>query len=199
MLGYLHHFVSRSFYNQQKVILARRGVHLPDWKTLQRTRSDLKKLVNFRIVESISVWGNKLFTISLKTILANVSNSLALVPMLIAYINTRKFLQELGNSYVINNLEFFPHQSEGAIVDSLCQSFKWREGLPRQYRVQMVVANEKHFYIYEPVQLVTGKVVVPLFFYKCKNEVLSKCIIPHFLDKKGSKGTFMCIPSNLKI
>ena len=73
MLGYLHNFMSRTTYLQMRVIMDWSNIHLPHWDTVQRTRERIKNLVDFKIYESISVWGNKLFNISLKTILANVS------------------------------------------------------------------------------------------------------------------------------
>jgi hypothetical protein len=62
----------------------------------------------------------------------------------------------------------------------------------------MVVFNNKHFYICEPTQLVSGEVFVPLFFYKCRDNLHSKCTTPQFYDKMSSKGTYITIPSDLK-
>jgi hypothetical protein len=107
--------------------------------------------------------------------------------------------QELANIYVVNNLEFFPCISDGTtMVDRLCYSYKWREDLPRQYRAQMVVSREKHFYIYEPTQLITGEVVVPLFFYKCKDVLLSKCITPQYSNDIDTNVTHIILPSNVR-
>ena len=103
----------------------------------------------------------------------------------------------MANPYVTNHLEFYPHDSQGTIVNSLKYSFKWREDIPREYRVQMVAINSKHFYIYEPTQLFSGEVVVPIFFYKSNNVMYAKCIYPEFLDKPDSNGIYVTIPSKL--
>jgi hypothetical protein len=57
---------------QLRVILSLWNLDLPHWDTVQMTRDRIKKAASFKIVESTSVWGKKLFTISVKTILANV-------------------------------------------------------------------------------------------------------------------------------
>ncbi|KAH9817967.1 hypothetical protein DFH28DRAFT_926165 [Melampsora americana] len=48
----------------------------------------------------------------------------------------------------------------------LSQLTKWREELDRDLRVQMVDQPNGHFYLYEPVQLQSHKIVVPIFFIK---------------------------------
>jgi hypothetical protein len=62
----------------------------------------------------------------------------------------------------------------------------------------MVVSREKHFYIYEPTQLITGEVVVPLFFYKFKDVLLSKCITPRYRKNIEKNETLIILPSNLR-
>ncbi|OAV92113.1 hypothetical protein PTTG_07878 [Puccinia triticina 1-1 BBBD Race 1] len=88
--------------------------------------------MNFINNESISVLDNKIFNISVKGILAN----------------------ELLNPFVNNHLEYYPHDPCGDPIDSLCQSFKWREDLPREVRVQ-IVPNEsgKGFDLIMPAEI----------------------------------------------
>ena len=40
----------------------------------------------------------------------------------------------------------------------------------------MCDVNGKHFYIFEPVQLDSAEVVVPIFFYQYKLELYAKCL-----------------------
>ena len=54
----------------------------------------------------------------------------------------------------MKEFEFYPHEHSNTQVNSLYQSFKWREELSREYRVQMVVNQGKNFYIYEPTGLI---------------------------------------------
>ncbi|KAI8457360.1 hypothetical protein BY996DRAFT_6411693 [Phakopsora pachyrhizi] len=47
----------------------------------------------------------------------------------------------------------------------LNQSKKWLQEYPRDLRAKMISVGGKHYYIYEPVQINDGSVVVPMFFY----------------------------------
>ncbi|CAH7687836.1 hypothetical protein PPACK8108_LOCUS22686 [Phakopsora pachyrhizi] len=76
---------------------------------------------------------------------------------------TRK--KELGNPLVSSFLEFYPEQSAGKNIYKLSQSKKWLQEYPRDLRAQMISVGGKHYYIYEPVQINDGSVVVPMFFY----------------------------------
>lgn len=40
----------------------------------------------------------------------------------------------------------------------------------------MIVDNHRHFYIYEPVELRTGQLAVPMFFFKSNDKILAKCL-----------------------
>jgi hypothetical protein len=40
----------------------------------------------------------------------------------------------------------------------------------------MVVSRTNHFYIYEPVQVLSGQLVVPIFFYQQNNQIMAKCL-----------------------
>ncbi|KAI8457263.1 hypothetical protein BY996DRAFT_8685400 [Phakopsora pachyrhizi] len=73
--------------------------------------------------------------------------------------------QELGNPLVSSCLEFYPEQPAGKNIYKLSQSKKWLQEYPRDLRAQMISVGGKHYYIYEPVQINDGSVVVPMFFY----------------------------------
>ncbi|KAH9817524.1 hypothetical protein DFH28DRAFT_871125, partial [Melampsora americana] len=53
---------------------------------------------------------------------------------------------------------------------------KWQELYPPHLCVQMVVSKGIHYYIYEPVQVVTGRLVVPIFFYMQDDNIKAKCL-----------------------
>ncbi|POW09243.1 hypothetical protein PSTT_06948 [Puccinia striiformis] len=111
MMGYLHNILSRTSYLQIRHVLGVRKlkVELPYWDAVRRSKARIRKLLNFELKETISVWNNKCYTISLKGILAN----------------------ELLNPYVTQYLEYYPHDPSGTTINSLHQCIKWREDLSR--------------------------------------------------------------------
>ncbi|KAI8456272.1 hypothetical protein BY996DRAFT_6412515 [Phakopsora pachyrhizi] len=77
----------------------------------------------------------------------------------------KEIMIELGNPLVSSCLEFYPEQSAGKNIHKLSQRKKWLQEYPRDLRAQMISVGGKHYYIYEPVQINDGSVVVPMFFY----------------------------------
>jgi hypothetical protein len=78
-------------------------------------------------------------------------------------------------------MEFYPHDTNGKNVRALYHGAKWREHLNRKYCVQMVPKGGKHYYIFEPVTLRDGMIVVPIFFYMHETGLRLKFAIPKFL------------------
>ncbi|KAI7966088.1 hypothetical protein MJO29_001836 [Puccinia striiformis f. sp. tritici] len=150
--------MSRNMYNHLQIILTMRQVNLPHWDTLRRMRSRMRLMLKMEPSENQSVLLNKIFALNVQSIVGN----------------------ELANPTVVRHLEFYPHDPCGRDVFALYQSQKWREELRPNSRVQMVPSEGKHFYIYEPVGLKDPRapIVVPIFFYKYQNTLLSKCIKP---------------------
>ncbi|KAH9821274.1 hypothetical protein DFH28DRAFT_923682 [Melampsora americana] len=102
-------------------------------------------------------------------------------------------LEELANPYVMDHLEFIPTlPNSNCKINCLVQSKKWREGLDRNLRVQMVSSPNGHFFLYEPAQLYSQKIVIPIFFYKMDNEVLANS--NHFGISEMRGGDFMEVP-----
>ncbi|OAV88510.1 hypothetical protein PTTG_09689, partial [Puccinia triticina 1-1 BBBD Race 1] len=176
IMGYLHNLISRVTYLQLRIVLKMKKLVLPYWDAVRKSRERIRTLLNFVNQESISVWDNKIFTISVKGILAN----------------------ELLNPYVTKHLEFYPHDPCGEPIDRLCQSYKWREDLPRDVRVQMVYNGPKHYYIYEPTQLKSGEVVIPTYFYKAKGKLYAKCCVPEYEPNETGEGFDIIIPADVK-
>ncbi|KAI8460786.1 hypothetical protein BY996DRAFT_6429562 [Phakopsora pachyrhizi] len=81
---------------------------------------------------------------------------------------------ELGNPLVSKFVEFYPELSNGKNIYKLSQSEKWLHQFPRNLRAQMISVGGKQFYIYEPVQLIDGNVVVPVFFYTKGGKIYAK-------------------------
>ncbi|KAG0148750.1 hypothetical protein CROQUDRAFT_692746, partial [Cronartium quercuum f. sp. fusiforme G11] len=91
-------------------------------------------------------------------------------------IMTIGMMKELSNPHTAPHLVFIPECDKDVVINRFSQSKKWRECLPRQLRSQMVPVGSQHFYIYEPVQLSDGKLVVPVYFYQSKGHVKAKCL-----------------------
>ncbi|KAI8444521.1 hypothetical protein BY996DRAFT_8694743 [Phakopsora pachyrhizi] len=81
---------------------------------------------------------------------------------------------DLGNPLVSKFVEFYPELSNGKNIYKLSQSEKWLHQFPRNLRAQMISVGGKQFYIYEPVQLIDGIVVVPVFFYTKGGKIYAK-------------------------
>ncbi|KAH9814463.1 hypothetical protein DFH28DRAFT_1168556 [Melampsora americana] len=123
------------------------GMELPEWRSLRDLTNRLKHQMGLDISARVSPTGNPVFG-----------------------------LKELANPIVCQQLEFMPELPVNTPTNRLSQSKKWQELYPPHLRVQMVVSKNVHFYIYEPIQVVTGQLVVPLFFYKQENNIMAKCI-----------------------
>ncbi|KNZ61745.1 hypothetical protein VP01_1362g3 [Puccinia sorghi] len=98
---------------------------------------------------------------------------------------------------VNSKLDFYPIESDGFYVYKFSQSVKWREELPEDIRVQMVVVLGKHFYIYEPTQLLDGSLVIPIFFYSAHGELYAKCIRPRTSGVVSKDNVKLLIPNHL--
>ncbi|KAI9625451.1 hypothetical protein H4Q26_016249 [Puccinia striiformis f. sp. tritici PST-130] len=62
------------------------------------------------------------------------------------------------------------------------QSKKWLEELAPQHRAQMCEVDDEPYYLFKPVELASGLLVVPIFFYSQESEIYSKCIAPQIKD-----------------
>ncbi|KAH9815040.1 hypothetical protein DFH28DRAFT_1166770 [Melampsora americana] len=66
-------------------------------------------------------------------------------------------------------------------------SKKWREELAPDLRVQMVDCSKGHFYLFEPTQLQSKTIVIPMFFYKAGADVLAKCVYARVTRNTASR------------
>ncbi|KAI8457799.1 hypothetical protein BY996DRAFT_6411371 [Phakopsora pachyrhizi] len=119
------------------------NVNLPYWKTVQSAKAKLQKKSKCKEHISVSVLGNPISTVGIEGL----------------------FNQDLGNPLVSSCLQFYPEQPAGKNIYKLSQSKKWLQEYPRDLRAQMISVGGKHYYIYEPVKINDGSVVVPMFFY----------------------------------
>ncbi|KAH9816552.1 hypothetical protein DFH28DRAFT_890929, partial [Melampsora americana] len=148
ILGLTRSTLSVSQYEQVCTFVQLLGPKLPSYKTIKEVRKRLRKKFDFNVGETLSPLGKPCFG-----------------------------LQELGNPYVANSLEFIPKLPDSTTkVYCLSQSKKWREELDQDLRVQMIEKGQSHFYLYEPVQLKDKRIVVPFYFYQSGHDVFAKCV-----------------------
>ncbi|KAH9815232.1 hypothetical protein DFH28DRAFT_1165648 [Melampsora americana] len=147
IIGSTRSLLSRLQYQRIRSILRICKVNLPAWGSIRALSNRLKGKMGLNISERDSPAGNPLFG-----------------------------LQELANPIVSEHLVFLPEAPGNDPITRLSQSQKWRELYSRTLRVQMVVSKNTHYYIYEPVQVITGQLIVPVFFYKQDTEIMAKCL-----------------------
>ncbi|KAA1096738.1 hypothetical protein PGT21_026964 [Puccinia graminis f. sp. tritici] len=73
--------------------------------------------------------------------------------------------QEVANPFVSPVIEYFPQEADGRGVYKLSQSKKWLEGFEPTLRAPMCRNNGRDWFLFEPVQLNTDEIVVPVFFF----------------------------------
>ncbi|KAH9810453.1 hypothetical protein DFH28DRAFT_1132268 [Melampsora americana] len=82
------------------------------------------------------------------------------------------------------------------VRNELSNPQKWREGFSKDLRVQMIVSHRKHFYIYEPVQLVSTQLVVPVFFFQQNERIMAKCLPAEiYVDDNNPAKVNMLLPA----
>ncbi|KNE90001.1 hypothetical protein PSTG_16552 [Puccinia striiformis f. sp. tritici PST-78] len=131
-------------------------IKLPRWEALREMRAKIQTLLNHTVVEKETVFGQPVFGLSARELIRD----------------------DLMNPLVAPHLEFVPEDAHGRDIYKMSQSSKWLKHLEPDLRVQMVESNEKHFYIFEPVQLKTHAIVVPFFFFTHDKKYFAKCYQP---------------------
>lgn len=84
--------------------------------------------------------------------------------------------KQLANPHIAPHLQFSPETDERVVVNCFSQCKKWREDLPPELRAPMTVVHGKHYYIYEPAQLLDLSTVVPCFFYVDGGVMMAKAL-----------------------
>jgi hypothetical protein len=95
---------------------------------------------------------------------------------LLVYTADWKCLTNLGNPLVSPHLEFYPNYTEGKNVSRFSQSLKWLPHRAPENRAPMCDINDKHFYIFKLVKLLTKQVVILIFIYMYQWRIQAKCI-----------------------
>jgi hypothetical protein len=77
------------------------------------------------------------------------------------------------------------------------QGKKWLKELTPDSHPQMAENKGKHFYIFKPVQLKSGKIAFPIFLYTEGWNLRAKCTIPHLTRLPGQSRSSLQIPGGL--
>lgn len=75
------------------------------------------------------------------------------------------------------NLEFIPAAKQAGAADRFLKCKMWREGLDAELHVQILDVLLTHFYIYDPLQLSSQKVMVPIYLYQVGTVEMAKCLL----------------------
>ncbi|OAV88755.1 hypothetical protein PTTG_28931 [Puccinia triticina 1-1 BBBD Race 1] len=80
------------------------------------------------------------------------------------------------------------------------QSKKWLKELAPPHRAPMCEVKGDHFYLFEPVELSSGLIIIPIYFYSQDSQLYSKCIAPEFEPFTKNKKNLMKmkIPQDIK-
>ncbi|KAA1076465.1 hypothetical protein PGT21_007921 [Puccinia graminis f. sp. tritici] len=159
VIGHIRTIISRPMFNHVRMMFGLCLVCLPDWTTIRRGKYQLQKMLGVEVVASRSVLNTPLHYLSLKQSLA----------------------MEIANPWVAPHLQFYPEATEFKGVTRLSQSAKWLMELQPENRAQMVRQDQKDYYIYELVQLMSDRIVVPVYFYEEGGEMYAKCITPEII------------------
>ncbi|KNF02209.1 hypothetical protein PSTG_04708 [Puccinia striiformis f. sp. tritici PST-78] len=130
-------------------------IQLSAWLTVRSAREGIHTFLKSQIKTETSPFGKPCFSLSIQGILS----------------------QDLANPLVSPHLEYYPEKTDGPYY-KFSQSKKWLEELAPQHRAQMCEVDEEHYYLFEPVELASGLLVVPIFFYSQESQIYSKCIAP---------------------
>ncbi|KAH9812461.1 hypothetical protein DFH28DRAFT_825323, partial [Melampsora americana] len=154
LMGLARSILSCNQYLLVRLVFQLCKVILPDWGVLQALFTWMKKRVGLELLERMSPEGKPLFGLKVETIIRN----------------------ELVNPLISPHIVFVPKQAINTPINRFSQCQKWREGYTPDLCVQMIAINNHHFYIYEPVQLCSQQLVVPMFFFQQNDTLLAKCM-----------------------
>ncbi|KAI7937025.1 hypothetical protein MJO28_015924 [Puccinia striiformis f. sp. tritici] len=175
--GFMHNILSWMQYDKVRALMGLLGLNLLHWTSIWRAKAKLRAMLNMEPLRRKSVFKNQCYSLSIKRIIA----------------------LDLANPCVNPHLDCYPVDSAGYNIYKMSQSWKWHEGVAREHRAQMVDIKNKHYYIlYEPCQLQSSTLVIPIFFYKHMGKLKAKCIKPETNGVPNDPNFKMIIPKYLR-
>ncbi|OAV87337.1 hypothetical protein PTTG_29470 [Puccinia triticina 1-1 BBBD Race 1] len=177
LIGHTHSLISRAIYNKVKAVMSICDIQLPSWATVRSARDRIRKLLPTQLNLHKSAFGTPCFALSVKGILS----------------------QDLANPLVSPHIDYYPEMTNQGFY-KFSQSKKWLKELAPQHCAPMCEVKGKHFYLFEPVELFSGLITIPIYFYSHNSQIYSKCIAPEFepFIKKKKKLVRMKIPQNIQ-
>ncbi|KAA1110414.1 hypothetical protein PGT21_020875 [Puccinia graminis f. sp. tritici] len=153
IIGHTHSLLSRALYTKIRAILTICDLTLPAYATVRTSRKRIRGLLGSAVNKAVSVFDVPCYALSAKRILA----------------------RELANPLVSRHLDYYPEWTNGLNISKFSQGDKWLRGMSREHRPQMCESKGKHFYIFEPVQLLSHAVVIPMFFFMDQSALTARC------------------------
>ncbi|OAV88231.1 hypothetical protein PTTG_29101 [Puccinia triticina 1-1 BBBD Race 1] len=177
LIGHTHSMISRAIYNKIRAVMSICDIRLPAWATVRGARIRIQKLLCTQLKTETSAFGTPCFYLSVQGILS----------------------QDLANPQVSPHIDYYPEMTHHSLF-KFSQSKKWLEELAPQHRAPMCQVNQEHFYLFEPVELTSGLIIIPIFFYSQDSQLYSKCIAPDFETYTEEEKTLskMKIPQDIQ-
>ncbi|KAA1077301.1 hypothetical protein PGT21_002490 [Puccinia graminis f. sp. tritici] len=156
IVGHTRTIISRVMYSHVRLMFTLCGTALPDWTTIRRGKTKLRKMIGMDVIGRRSVLNSPVYFLSLQKTLA----------------------LEIANPLVEPHLRYYPELTEGSSVSRLSQSRKWLKELGTNTRAQMVRHGGRDFYLHELVELKSGLIVIPVFFFESNGCMYARCHTP---------------------
>ncbi|POW09350.1 hypothetical protein PSTT_06916, partial [Puccinia striiformis] len=195
-IGHTNSLVSCAIYNRNRVIMTVCDIQLSAWLTVRSAREGIHTFLKSQIKTETSPFGKPCFSLSIQGIL---SQQFILYIFFLELIHFVFFVKGLGQPLGEPTSGVLSRKN-GWTYYKFSQSKKWLEELAPQHRAQMCEVDEEHYYLFEPVELASGLLVVPIFFYSQESQIYSKCIAPQIKGfmKDNKLVTKIKIPQDIK-
>jgi hypothetical protein len=98
-----------------------------------------------------------------------------------------------------SSIDYYPEIPTGPQF-KFSQSKKWLKDLAPEHHAQMCSVEGEHYYIFEPLELLSKQIVIPIHFYLLDSQLYSKCIQPTFREYSinNQKCLKIKIPENIQ-
>ncbi|EGF97120.1 uncharacterized protein MELLADRAFT_70201 [Melampsora larici-populina 98AG31] len=175
--GSARNMISRRQYDAIRSAVSLAGLRLPTYKTLKNILKRAKIALGLKLETTISPLNNPCHSLPIKDLLR----------------------LDLAKPHVACKLSFYPAVSKYGLVKEFIHCEKWLNGFPSWMWAPMVSTDVGHFYLYEPVQLCNGRVVVPTHFYYLGNDLVAKCLELHLVNYENPRQSRMEILKEDKV
>ncbi|WAQ81854.1 hypothetical protein PtA15_2A167 [Puccinia triticina] len=179
LIGHTRSMLSRSLYKRISALWEVCGLKLLRWAAVRESRKRIRDLLGNKVQSYVSVFDTPCYALSSQKIIS----------------------QELANPLVARHMEYYPESTDGLIITKFSQSGKWLTGMSQDHRPQMCRFKDKDFYIFEPVELQSKQLVIPIFFFTQAGVLHARCwdvardaVKEKMKQLEAEKSTSMCSP-----